>query len=135
MKFIYIIGYFILTCSPAISIAQKEILSFNHSFNFLQVQQYYVYKQDSLKAKAAEFLIKNLKYHFSVDYHWENYKGQKLDIDELSYQDYKSFTKAEDSLLKNLIGVHPITNTYQDENYISPKFLKNNIEQAYKSWK
>ena len=54
------------------------------------VLNYYAQKHDSLKWKAACFLIGNMDIHFSEQFYWETHEGKVLKFNELDYPDFRS---------------------------------------------
>jgi hypothetical protein len=91
-------------------------------------------RADTLKYKAACFLIANMDIHKSYDYYWADGKKQKIPFNELDYTDFKVAVNAFDSIKKRYSGVQPIANVYRDIDSIKADFLIDNIEMAFKAW-
>ncbi len=92
------------------------------------------YQKDSLKFKAACFLIENMDIHYSSDYYWADTMNIKLNYNELAYPDFNSSLNAFDSLKQKHKGVHPIPVRYMDYDTIGSSLLIEHIDKSIASW-
>jgi hypothetical protein len=138
MKKIFLfISAFILFCS--LYPADIETILKQAGDNRLELEKILDYysrnPEDSLKLRAAEFLIANMDVHFSVaspdlDVYYKNLDSI-FSLNERS----KNITKEQDSLFRTL--KHPNTFRFQyifDVKIITADFLIDNIEQAFEAW-
>jgi len=114
---------------------------------FQKVFDYYSKPEDSLKYKAAEFLIENMKYHYSweldnqkeVDEFFQTLSKQtSIPSDTLNWR-YKEFKRARiDKLIADGFedGVisKPKYSSQKDIKNIKADYLIENIEYAFKAW-
>lgn len=90
------------------------------------------FKNDSLKYRAASFLIENMPYHFSIIEYFTSPKGEKYrpDLDEFGGE--WEVMVHSDSLLQN---GYTISNNHEfDIGVIDSIFLITNIELAFEVW-
>ncbi len=91
---------------------------------------------DSLKLKAAYFLIGNMGDQFYAHFSVQDSTGRDLHFNVLDYPDYKTMVHAWDSL-EAIYG--PIENkrdsTVYDYEIVTAKYLINNIDLAFEAWK
>lgn len=89
-------------------------------------------KEDSLKLKAAEFLISNMPYYYS-------YSGAALDIFKSDFRraTYEGYVGKEalDIVLKNRAPDFQSLKVIKDIEIIKADYLINNIEHSFKVWK
>ena len=96
-----------------------------------RVIEHYQSPGDSLKLKAAHFLIANMIYHVSDSVIFEN---SRYHFDVLSYPDLWKMRAARDSL-QNLYGFfRPVYEYRYDILTISSDYLIDNIELAFEVW-
>jgi len=93
------------------------------------------FRSDSLKYKAACFLIENMDIHYSQTYYWVDSLNRKVLFNELDYPDYVTSTIALEQLKKVIPGVHAMAVIIKDIDVIKSDFLIKNIEDAFDSWK
>lgn len=86
------------------------------------------------KQEAARFLKNNLKYHKSIQCIWYNPDGTQNTYNELNYEDYITAKEALLTVKKNK-AIQPRLITSLDLDSITPHFLIENIDNAFKSWK
>jgi hypothetical protein len=91
-------------------------------------------KEDSMKYKAACFLISNMDIHYSADYYWVDSFGTRINFQELSYNSFNKSILAFDSLKKTHGKLHPVVFKYKDIDTIKASFLIDNIDRAFKIW-
>lgn len=109
-------------------ISRDEILKMNPELQ--QVLAYY--KDDTLKLRAAEFLIDNLPYHEGVVY--TDMEPQRLIYELFGSGKYTQF-QSRDSVIRRY-GYWGVKNpNYRSDVYIDPDFLIDNIDWAFKVWK
>lgn len=90
------------------------------------------YRGDSLKLRAARFLIENMQYHFSINERFVSGKGESY------YPDITRFTGAAsvkghcDSLMA--AGWHIDRRTEYDIRCVDAEFMIRNIELAFRAW-
>ncbi len=111
-----------------------ELAGANRS-ELLKTLAHYQADHDSLKYKAALYLIQNMPGHGFVDYTLIDTSGNPVDLDVLQYPDYKTMVAAWDSI-EALRG--PIDYRHsalvEDAQTISAAFLTQNIDLAFKAW-
>lgn len=93
------------------------------------------YRSDSLKYRAACFLIENMDIHYSQTYYWADSLNRKVSFNELDYSNYELSTFALENLRKIIPGVHAVPVINRDVDVIKSDFLIKNIEAAFDSWK
>lgn len=91
------------------------------------------YKPDSLKYKAACFLIKYMPYHYSLEEYYLSPKRERYRPDILKFKQENDLKRHCDSLIhcgyiKQQHIVHDVTS-------IDSTFLINNIDLAFKVWR
>ncbi len=101
----------------------------------LKVLEHYQTADDSLKYKAALYLINNMPGHGFVDYSLLDSAGNKVDLNVLNYPDYKTMVAAWDSIE----AIHgPIDYRHsallEDAQTVTASFLINNIDLAFNAW-
>lgn len=99
------------------------------------IRQYRQNKGDSLKLKAAYFLIENMDIHFSADYYWADGTGKRIPYNEMDYPDFVTAVKAFEEIKPKYENVKPVPVTYKDIDSIKADFLIENIENAFDVWK
>lgn len=114
---------------------------------FQKVFDHYSKPEDSLKYKAAEFLIENMKYHYSwkldnqteVDEFFQTISKQtSIPSDTLNWR-YKEFKRARiDKLIADGFEAGKISKpkyrTKKDLSTITADYLIENIDYAFKAW-
>ena len=90
------------------------------------------YKDDSLKLKAAQFLIRNMPFHFSKIDYFLSTKGEHYVPDIRKFPDNQAVKKHCDSLLIN--GYTIQKETVYDIKTLHSDFLIQNIESAFQVW-
>ena len=89
------------------------------------------YQKDSLKFKAASFLIENMDNCYSEQWRWRNIQGNFVNIPFKDFRTGKELYRYMDSLQ---LSFQMNSRTY-DARVITANFLINNIEQAFELWK
>ncbi len=99
------------------------------------IRHYSKNPSDSLKLKAAYFLIGNMEEQFYSHYIIADTNGKNLHFNVLNYPNYKKMVQAWDSL-EAIYG--PISNqrdtVIYDYNVITAKYLINNIDLSFRAW-
>lgn len=90
------------------------------------------YKNDSLKLKAAIFLIENMVYHYSQEEYFQSTNMTKARPDITILKNSDQTKKMCDSLLMN--GFHIEKKMMSDIVCIKSDFLINNIDLAFQVW-
>ncbi len=87
---------------------------------------------DSLKLRAAEFLINNMVYHYSID---SNELRKFYDFIDSQYKSEMSFFDI-DSIYKKYISMNPLSNPtiYMDIEHIKSDYLLYMIDAAFMHW-
>lgn len=93
-----------------------------------RVLQYYA--DDSLKFKAACFLIANMSAHKTQSFYWADSMGREVPFDEFAFPDFKTAVSYFNELSKEQ-PLHPVAVTYQDLGTLSASYLIENIDQAF----
>ncbi len=91
------------------------------------------YKEDTLKRKAAEYLIANMPYHYTIDTYLESPSGEKLIVDVAQFKDRGEVYWYLDSLYK--IGYQLRSEKYEDIRTLKADFLIRNIDAAFRMWR
>ncbi|RRN77169.1 transglutaminase domain-containing protein, partial [Pseudoxanthomonas sp. SGD-10] len=90
---------------------------------------------DSLKLKAAYFLIGNMDTHYSRDYYWKDSLGNRISYRELDYDSLEEANKAFKDISLKYGKLSPVSFTYKDIDTIKADFLIDNIERAFSAWR
>lgn len=90
------------------------------------------YKNDSLKLKAACYLIKNMPYHYSREEYYCSLEGEKYRPDISVFKNKEEVKKHCDSLLQ--CGYRKEQYKVFDIVAIDSAYLVNNIELAFSVW-
>lgn len=100
----------------------------------LTVLDHYSKLGQKMKYDAAVFLLDNIEPHKSKDLQWVDKQGNDTGFKELNYPNYIS---ALDNfkILKDSIKIKPKHIEIKDTDQISAKFLIENIDSAFESWK
>lgn len=121
---------FICGCSEkkASYLSLDEILKKNESLNIVLDR----YKNDSLKLKAAIFLIENLPYHYS-------YEGQAVDNYHRLYELHCTGKYTPEKVLDSISSIYGNFNyknaIIKQDIQIKSEYLIDNIEWSFKVWK
>lgn len=141
MKYLLIISILLFSCIRR-GESEKNITSFTefNDTNFKQVKQHFSkHPEDSLKLKAAEFLISYMPYHYS-------YYGEYIDsvntVFTTLYDNSLNYPKIDDDLIAIQIKEHLskyrqlITQktVITDDRAISPSYMIDNINLAFEIW-
>ena len=89
--------------------------------------------KDSLKYRAACFLIENMPIHNTRSYHWEDSLKRTVPYNEF---DYPNFKTAVDTFNKIALKgkLQPVVEIKTDISTMSAQELQQNIEQAFEQW-
>lgn len=92
--------------------------------------------RDSLKLKAANFLIRNMESKGSFNYYLIDSLGQKYDVNLFAYKVYDSIQKAKLELEKNIRKSlrYARGEFIPDIKIIKSDYLINHIERTFDSW-
>ncbi|WP_034044546.1 hypothetical protein [Wocania ichthyoenteri] len=127
--FFKIISFVLLfSCSKKPSNLDKALEhSGNNKIELERVINHYKKTKDTLKIKAAEYLISNMLYKQSKSYRYVDKYGQNKILD------YKKHTTDElNDLINKEGGSFRITSTREDVKSITAKYLITNIDLAFK---
>ncbi len=108
----------------------------NNRFELERVIHHYQNPEDSLKLKAALFLIGNMDQQSYIHYIVADSNNVNVNFNVLDYPDYKTMVAAWDSIeairgeIKNIVDT-----IIYDYKTITSDFLINNIELAFKAWR
>lgn len=91
------------------------------------------YKGDSLKLRAAQFLIENMQYHFSVNERFVSRKGESYYPNIMRFRGAESVKRHCDSLMA--AGWHIDRRTEYDIRCVDAEFMIRNIELAFRAWR
>lgn len=97
------------------------------------VLNHYKKLQDQQKFNAAQFLIENMRFHYSVDYAWVDENGTNINFDETTYEDIEVAKKAFKNISNNNKIVPQRIKTY-DANALDKNLLIENIDLAFDAW-
>lgn len=95
---------------------------------------HYKNDRDTLKYKAAVFLISNMEIHYSKILHWSDSAGKLLDYNELSFKNYELAEHALNSLKINK-HIQAVQRISWDLESIDGDFLIQQIESAFNAWR
>lgn len=131
INYILILSFF-FACSPKEKNDLKSILekAGKNKKELETVLKYY--KDDSLKLKAALFLIENMPYHFSIEEYFLSPNGVKYRPDLKKFNNEASMRKHCDSLLKHNYKIY--RKKKSDIQTLDSKFLIDNIDLAFIVW-
>ena len=122
---------FLLSCTTACTkeakLQQALQLAGENRHELEKVLQHY--KEDSLKLKAAKFLITNMPYHFAREEYLCSPTGEKQYIDTAAHKDYNYVKKHFDSLQHR--GYSERKEIIYDIKKMKASFLIHNIELAF----
>jgi hypothetical protein len=96
----------------------------------LKVIDHYQAQNDSLKLKAAYYLIEHMPGHGTVTYSWIDADGVEAKTDILNYASLAAFNDAMDSLGYNQI----VSPKLEDCQTIKASYLIDNIDRAFAAW-
>lgn len=131
IKCILILSFF-FTCSPKEKNDLKSILE-KAGKNKKELETVLKhYKDDSLKLKAALFLIENMPYHFSIEEYFLSPNGVKYRPDLKKINKEASMREHCDSLLKHNYKIY--RKKKSDIQTLDSKFLIDNIDLAFIAW-
>ena len=88
------------------------------------------YRNDSIKYKAAFFLIENMDTHYSQSYYWADSLNHKVQFNEFTYPDFKTSVN-EFNKINSKRKLHPVVENFSDMETISAEYLINNIDDAF----
>jgi len=101
-----------------------------------RVLEHYTQLGDTLKLKAARFLIANMEEHSYVTYYMNDTSGTEVPFDVLAFPDYTALTAAADSIEKargttDFSRREPI----YDRQTITADYLITQIDYAFRAWR
>ena len=135
----FIIAVFISACQSGYEVPANvaEVLqkSADNRSELEKVIRHYQNPEDSLKLKAAYFLIGNMGQQSYIHYIVADSNGNDMRFNVLDYPDYDKMVQAWDSLetIYGKIENKPDTIIY-DYDLVTAKYLINNIDLAFKAW-
>lgn len=131
----FILFYLIATGQILLPKKVEDALSkTSNKYELEKVLVKYSNPKDSLKFKAACFLIVNLDAHTTENYYWADSLDQRLSFDELAYSNFDASINAFETLKKEKGKLHPVPTISNDLDSIKADFLIENIEQAFSVW-
>ncbi|MCJ7497859.1 MAG: hypothetical protein MUO78_06965 [candidate division Zixibacteria bacterium] len=100
-----------------------------------KVLSYYTSEDNSLKLKAAFFLISNMEGHSYMKYALKDTAGKEINFNPLDYPDYSTLESAFDTL-KSRYGELDFKKKEEifDRDTITADFLINQIDYAFRAW-
>ncbi len=99
------------------------------------VLTHYHDRRDSVKLKAAEFLIANMPDHSFVQIGWVGANGEELDFDALDYANYEEALTAMEQLEKQHGEInYKKTQQVKDIEVATTNYLIENIDLAVEVW-
>jgi hypothetical protein len=100
-----------------------------------EVLRHYSAPEDSLKLRAAEFLIANMQGHSFVQIGLYDSTDSELELNVLDWPDYKSLIAAWDSVEAERGELHwGLAQRVDDMSSITTGYLIQNIELSFKAW-
>lgn len=101
-----------------------------------KVLKHYSQPQDSLKLKAAYYLIGNMPGHGYMTYVLKDTAGKEVPFNVLDYPDYQTMVVAWDSIAAKRGKLDYVKKEFiEDVQVIKADFLINNIDLAFKAWR
>lgn len=100
---------------------------------FKQVENYYLQSHDTLKIRILKFLEDNVDIHYSRVYYWQDSLRNKVEFDELSFEDYNA-SKLKLSELKRVNKVKPVFYNIPDRKNITKEQLIKTIDSGVNNW-
>ena len=101
-----------------------------------QVLDYYTTWNDTLKLKAAYYLIANMEGHCYATYSLQDSTGQEIAFNVLDYPDFATLQKSADSIEAEHGEIDfEKDSLYYDFDTITPDFLINQIDYAFQAWR
>lgn len=136
-----VFGFLLITLFSCTSSQPKAVeetlkLAGKNRSELLTVLEHYQTADDSLKYKAALYLIKNMPGHGFVDYTLQDTSGKKVDFNVLDYPDYTTMVAAWDSIeaLRGPID-YKHSALVEDAQTVRSQFLIETIDLAFKAWR
>ncbi|MDD5425169.1 MAG: transglutaminase-like domain-containing protein [candidate division Zixibacteria bacterium] len=117
-------------------ISQAMKLAGDNSMELKQVLDFYLQSNDTLKYKAAQFLIANMEGHSYVTFYLHDSVKNEIPFNILDYPNYESLLAAFDKLEKEF---GPLEFDHKDKiedlETITADFLKTQIDMAFRAWR
>lgn len=88
------------------------------------------YRLDSVKYKAAKFLLENMAIHDSRTCYWVDSTGKNIPFNEFDYPDFKIATEKFNQI-SSKTKIHPVTALKNDIQAISPEYIIQNIDDVF----
>lgn len=108
----------------------------NNRVELEKVLKHYSQPQDSLKLKAAYYLIGNMPGHGYVTYVLKDTAGKEVPFNVLDYPDYKTMVAAWDSIAAIRGKLDYFKKEFiEDVRVIKADFLIKNIDLSFKAWR
>ena len=99
------------------------------------INHYSVNEEDSLKLKAAYFLIENMLEHSFAKAKLVDTSKSNVDFDVLDYDNYEQMVIAWDSVENKIGTIDFVRDTIiYDSQFLTSEYLINNIDLAFKAW-
>ncbi len=129
---IYICFLIVAACSTQYDKNVKHCLELagSNERELLKVIKHYSDPNDSLKRKAALFLIQHMPGHGTIHSSWINSEGEKKEIDILTYENIQTLRQTMDECGYFQV-IHP---KEEDCQYLTADFLIANIDKAFYNW-
>lgn len=135
----FLLFIFLMSCNKQVDTELREALenSGNNRQELEQVLEYFqTKKSDSLKYKAAKFLIENMPYHNYIEpireFNFAFNSIENFPKSELNNYRVEAFKRTLDSISEYSNGEQP--KFVKDIESIKADFLVENIELAFKAW-
>lgn len=142
ITFAFLFLFVLLVCSCSIDysrpadVAEALETAGDNRAELEKVLAHYAGDIDSLKLKAAYYLISNMEGHGYVTYDLVDSTGAKLDFNVLDYQDYKALRAATDELEDQHGELDFEKNELiYDLDVITSEFLIDQIDRAFLAWR
>lgn len=97
------------------------------------VLTHYETRGDTLKYKAAVFLLKHMPIHEFYDYKWTDLNGEDVLFEETDYPNAEAFLEVLNRL-KDSIGIKTIVFKRKDTEAMTPELLIRHIDLAFLEW-
>jgi hypothetical protein len=126
-------SFLIITgCTQSTSLDLALNLAGENHLELEKVLDYYSSPEDSLKYRAACFLIENMPYHFAKNDNYQSPGGETYRPDISRFSSPEEVEAHCDSLVRR--GYRAVSQNQYDIAYVKGEFLIGNIELAFEVW-
>lgn len=117
----------------ALVFAQFSVLLYSQTNIFREVEKHYQISNDTLKLRVLKFIEDNVDIHYSRMYYWQDSLKNKVDFNELSFEDYNT-SKLKLNELKKFNKVKQIFYNVPDRQILTKEMLIKIIDIGVDNW-